>query len=109
MNGDDCRDDTGEKRDELARKLPQHDSRILFARQRVEQVNRRRELDVAPLHRLEEELLLRLDVAEEGGGRHVQLARDIGQRRRFEALPREDAARRGEELGPLDRGRASHL
>ena len=109
VNGDHGRDDAGEKWDQLARKLPENGSRILFPGQRLEHVERRRQLDVARLHRLEEELLLRLDVAEERGGRDVQLARDVGQRRRLEALPGEDAAGRGEQLGPLDGCRASHL
>ena len=109
VNGDDGRDDAGEERDELARELPQYLSRLFIARQRVEDVDRRRELDVARLHRLEEERLLRLDVAEEGGRRDVQLARDVRQRRRLEALPGEDTARDREQLGALDGGRASHL
>ena len=109
VDRDDGRDDAGEERDELSHELAQHHARILFAGERVQMVDRRRQLDVAGLHRLEEQLLLRLDVAEERGRRDLQLARDVGQRRRLEALPGEDAARRREQLGSLDRRRAAHL
>lgn len=109
VHGDHGRDDAGEKGDELPRELPQDDLRVFLSGQGIELVDRRRELDVARLHRLEEERLLRLDVPKEGGRRDVQLARDVGQRRRLEALPSKDAARHGEQLGPLDGCRASHL
>lgn len=109
VHRDDGRDDPGQERDELSREAAEHDARILIAGERLEHVERGRQLDIAGLHRLDEELLLRLDVAEERGRRDVQLTRDVGQRRRFEALPREDGAGRGEQLGPLDGGRTSHL
>jgi len=109
VNGDDGRDDAGEEGDELAGELPQHDAWVLFTRQRLEDVERGRQLDVATFHRLEEQLLLRFDVAEQRGGRDVQLGRNVGQRRGFEAFPREDGAGRREQLGSLDRGRPSHL
>lgn len=109
VHGDDGRDDAGEERNELVRELAQHDSRVFVAGQRLQVVDRRRQFDVARFHRLEEELLLRLDVPEERGRRDVQLLRDVGQGGRFEALPREHAARRREQLGALDRSRAAHL
>ncbi|HEX3581766.1 MAG TPA: hypothetical protein VH087_08380 [Thermoanaerobaculia bacterium] len=109
VNGDHCRDDSGEEGDELAREPAQHDARIFFARQAIELPDRRRQLDVSVLHRLEKERLFRLDVAEEGCRRNVQLARDVRQRRGFESLSGEDAARHRKQLGALDRCRASHL
>lgn len=109
VHGDDGRDDAGEKRNQLVRELTQHDARVFVAGERIEHADRRRQLDVARLHRLEEERLLRLDVAEERGRRDLQLVRDIGQRGGLEAFPGEDAPGCREELGPLDGGRASHL
>lgn len=109
VDGDDRRDDTGQKRDEVACELPEHGARILVARQRLERVDAGRQLEMAPLHRLEEELLLRFDVPQQRGRRHVQLAGNVGERGGLEALLCEDAPRDGQQCGALDRCRAAHL
>jgi hypothetical protein len=109
VDGEDGRHDTGQERDELAGELPQDDAWVLVARKRVEGVDARRQLDVAAFHRLEEELLFRFDVTEECSRSDVQLPGNVGQRGGLEALLREDAARRGEQLRSLDGCRPAHL
>ena len=109
MDGDHGRDDARQKRDQLAGELAEHGAGILVSGQLLELADAGRQLEAPPLHRFEEEMLLRLNMAQEGCGGDVQLAGDVGQRGRLETLPGEDAARRREELGPLDRRRTSHL
>ena len=109
VDGDDGRDRARQERNQLLGEGLEDDARILGAGERIELQQGGRQLDVAPLHRLEEEALLRLDVPQQRGGGHVQLARDVGEGRGLEALLREDPPRCGEQLGPLNGCRASHL
>jgi hypothetical protein len=60
-------------------------------------------------HRLGEKSLLAVGVAEQSGGRHLQLAGNVGERCGLESLLGEDPSRGLQELMALDRRRAAHL
>jgi hypothetical protein len=109
VNRDDRRDDARQKRHQLRGEVLQDDPRILGARELFQLEDARRQLDAAALHRLEEELLLRFDVAQQRRRRDLQLSGDVGQRGGLESLLREDAACDREQFRPSDGCRASHL
>ena len=60
-------------------------------------------------HRGAEKLLLRSGMTQHRGRRDVQLARDVGERRRVEALRREDASRGLQQLFPGNPRWPAHL
>ena len=60
-------------------------------------------------HRLREEGLLAGGVTEQGGGRDLQLRRDVGQGGCFESLLGEDPPSGLQELRALDRRGTAHL
>jgi len=109
VHRDHRRDDARQERHQLGRQPFEHDARILGAAERIERVDARRQLDVAGLHRLDEEMLLRLNVSQQRRRRDVQLAGDVRQSGSLESLPREDAPGGLEQLLALDRWRPSHL
>jgi len=61
------------------------------------------------MHCLGEERVLGANVAKHRGGCDFQLAGDVGERRGFESLRREDVPGDAEELFAVDGRRASHL
>lgn len=101
--------DALDERDELAREVAEHDARIGRGVDGLEVRERGRQLDRADLHRFGEERLLRADVAEERRGRHAELARDVGERRAFEALLGEKAACGCEKRDAVDGRWPAHL
>ena len=108
-DGDVLREDLPRERDELLGNAAQHVARI--GRRGVD----RRQLDDErrrlrrKMHGRGEQRVLRRDVAQDGCGRDLQLAGDVGKRGGVEAFCSEDALGDGEQLVPADGGRASHL
>ena len=96
------------KRDELLGNVAKHDPRIRTGIDRRELHDEPRRLH-RQMHRLGEQLLLRRDVTEDGRRSDLQLARDVGERRRLIAFRGEDVARDGEELIAVDGRRTAHL
>jgi hypothetical protein len=109
MHRDDHGKDAAKKRDQLTREVAEDDARIFVATRGVEVSHTLRKLDLSASHRFREESLFRPGVAQHCGGRHLQLAGDVGERCAFEPLAREDAPRDVQKLLPLNRGRPSHL
>lgn len=109
MNGDHRRDHAGEERHHLPREVLKNVTRILGTRSLRQILNALGQFDASALHRLEEKVLLRLHMPQQRGRRDTQFAGDVGQGGGLESLLREDAARRRQQLGSLDRCRASHL
>jgi hypothetical protein len=109
VHGDDDRQHAAEERDELAREVAEDHARIFVAARGIEIANALRQLDLTAAHRVGEELLLGACVPEHRGRRDLQLAGDVGERRRFESLARKHAPRNVEKLLPLNRCRATHL
>jgi len=101
-------DDVAEERDELAREVAEHDARIgrgVEAGHGHDEVGRS---DAAVAHRGGEELLLGLEVAEDGRGCDVERARDLRESRRRKAACSEGEARGFEDLFAGDARRAAH-
>ena len=94
--------------DELLGDAAQHEARV-GARVNLLQVGDDGRQAAAAGHGLEEELLLRLDVAQERGGGDAELSGDVGQGGVAETLGGEDAAGDVQEPIAGDGGRASHL
>jgi len=109
MNGDHGRDHAGEERHQLAREVLKNLTRILRTGSPRQLLNALRQFDASALHRLEEEVLLRLHVPQQRRRRDAQLTGNVGQGGGLETLLREDPTRRREQLGSLNRRRASHL
>jgi hypothetical protein len=103
-------DDALGEGDELRGQAAQDEARVGVAGRRGELGDGRRNLDGrAAAHGLGEELVFRVDVAEQGGGGDAELAGDVGQGGGGEALRGEDAAGGVEELIAADARRPSHL
>ena len=108
LHGDRGADDAAEERDHAARELGENDARI---RGRVEVGQRGDELgrgDAPVAHRGGEELLLGLEVAEDGCRGDVELAGDVGEGRRSKPACAEGGTGRLEDLYAGDARRTSH-
>ena len=101
-------DDGGEERDHAPRELGQHDARIGRGVERQHGRDEIRRGDGAAAHRRVEELLLRIEVAEDRGGRDVDLGGNLRESGGREAARAEVAAGGGEDLIARDARRASH-
>ena len=93
VHGDVLADDFLDERDELLSDAPQDPARIGPGIDVFQADDERRRPRQARAHRRAEELLLRSGMTQDGSRRDVQLAGDVGERRRIEALRGEDAAR----------------
>ena len=103
-------DDALGERDELFRDEAEDDARIGLGRRAHQVADGRRNLDgLAAAHRLGEERILGVGVAQQGGGSHAKLAGDVGQRGGGEAFGGEDSAGGVEDLVAADARRTSHL
>jgi hypothetical protein len=90
------------------RDTSQDNARIGSGVDMVEVGDARGQLNVA-VHRKIEQGLLGIEMTQNRRGRDVQLSRDIGERRRREALLREDFACSLEDLLTMDEWRPAHL
>ena len=96
------------ERNPLLGQAAQDDARIGCSVDRIEPQYTFGKSDAAA-HRGREECLFRREVAKDGGGCDVQIARDVGERRRGEALLRERHAGAVQDLIAADRRRPAHL
>ena len=103
-------DDALGEGDELRGQAAKNGARIGLGGGCGQVAHRRRNLDGrAAAHGLGEERVLGADVPQQRGGGHAELAGDVGQRRRGEALGGEDAAGGVEDLIAADARRPAHL
>lgn len=100
VDGDVLADDFLDERNELLGDPPQHPARIRAGIDVLQLDDERRRPRQPGAHRCAKEVLLRSGMTQDGGGSDVQLAGDVRERRRIEALRREDAARGLQELFP---------
>lgn len=96
------------ERDELLGERAEDDARVGGRIDALQRIDEFRHPDLPRPHGLGEQRLLRIDVAEDGGGGDAELLRDVGERRGLEALRGKDLGGSGEELVSGDAGRASH-
>lgn len=90
------------------RDAPEDDAWIRRGVDVLEVGDARGQLNVA-VHRRVEEGLLGIETAQDGGGGHMELSRDIRERGSGEALLREDLTCRMKDLVPMDEWRPAHL
>jgi hypothetical protein len=108
VDGEVLGDGAGDEGDELLGQPTQDNARVLGAARGLQPDDARRQLDVPRAHGRGEEGLFRRDVAEDGGGRDLELGGDVGERSGLEAFRSEDAACGLEELLACDRRRPAH-
>jgi len=108
VDGEVLGDGLGDERHELLGQTAQDDARILGAAGGLEMDDGGRQLDVPRAHGRGEEVLLRPRVAQDGGGRDVELGGDVGEGGGLEAFLGEDAPGGLEELLAGDGGGAAH-
>jgi uncharacterized membrane protein YccC len=108
-DGDVLADDFLGERDESLSDATQDDARIGSRVDTVELEDEQRRLGEPGSHRRAKELLLRARVAQDSSGRYAQLASDVCQRRRIEALGCEHAPCRFQQLLPGNSCRPAHL
>jgi hypothetical protein len=103
-------DDALGEGDELLGDAPKNQARVRVGRRAHQLANGGGDLDgLAAAHRLGEERVFGDGVAEQRGGRHAELAGDVGQGGGGEALGGENAAGGVEDLIAADARRAAHL
>lgn len=108
VDGEVLGDGVGDEGNELFGEAAENDARILRAAGDLQLDDGRRKLDVPRAHGRGEESLLRMRVAEEGGGGDAELVSDVGERGGLETFRGEDAAGSLEEAFTGDRRRPAH-
>ena len=108
-DGDVLSDDFLGERHEPFGDAPEDDARIGPGVNALELDDERRRLRQLRAHRCTEQLLLRSRVTQDGRRSDAELAGDVGERRRVEALGGEDAPCRFQQLLPGNPCRAAHL